>query len=73
MQTWQSWGPQGRFEDGDATIQIDFKNLQNGATEMTQTAWGSAYKDSAKIDMSIDGTIETHEGLAKFVESGTAW
>ena len=72
VQTWQSWGPQGRFEGGDATIQIDFKDLGNGATEMTQTEWGSAYKDSSKIDMSIGGTIETHEGLANFVESDSA-
>jgi uncharacterized protein YndB with AHSA1/START domain len=72
VQTWQSWGPQGRFEGGDATIQIDFKDLGNGTTEMTQTEWGSAYKDRSKIDMSIDGTIQAHEGLAKSVESDTA-
>ncbi len=72
VQTWQSWGPRGRFEGGDATIQIDFKDLGNGTTEMTQTEWGSAYKDRSKIDMSIVGTIQAHEGLAKFVESDTA-
>ena len=72
VQTWESWGPQGRFEGGDATIQVDFKDLGNGVTEMTQTEWSPAYKDRSRIDMSIGGTIQVHEALAKFIESGTA-
>ena len=68
--TWESWGPEGRFEGGDATVQIDFQDLGDGSTEVIQTEWGPSYSDRPKIDMSMRGTIQAHEALAQFTESG---
>jgi uncharacterized protein YndB with AHSA1/START domain len=67
--TWESWGPDGRYEDGDATVQIDLKDLGNGSTEMTQTESAASYSDKSRIEMSMRGTIQAHEALAKFIES----
>ncbi|MDJ0708132.1 MAG: SRPBCC domain-containing protein [Leptolyngbyaceae cyanobacterium MO_188.B28] len=70
VQSWQSWGPEGRFEGGDATVQIEFVDLGDGSTEMTQTEWSPVYMDKDHVDMSIKGTIQAHEALARFIESG---
>lgn len=69
IQTWESWGPQGRYTGADATILVELKELGNGVTAMTQTEWGPAYKDRSHIDMSISGTIEAHNELAQYIDS----
>ena len=67
--TWESWGPEGRFEGGDANVRVEFRGLGDGSTEMVQTEWGPSYSDRSKIEMSMSGTIQAHEALARFVES----
>jgi uncharacterized protein YndB with AHSA1/START domain len=69
VQTWESWGPEGRFEDGDGKLQIEFEALADGSTQMTQTEWSDAYKEKERLKMSVKGTIQSHETLASFVES----
>lgn len=67
--TWESWGPDGRLEGGDASVQVEFRDLGDGSTEMVQTEWGPSCRDRSKIDMSMGGTIRAHEALARFVGS----
>ena len=69
VMTWQSWGPEGRIADGDATLRIDFEDLGDGSTNMTQTEWGPTYRDRAKIEMSMGGTRQVHAALAKLFDS----
>lgn len=67
--TWESWGPDGRIEDGDTTVEVDLDDLGDGSTAMTQTESGPSYGDRRKIDMSMAGTIQAHEALRKVLES----
>lgn len=69
VQSWESWGPAGRYEDGDAILKVEFVDAGDGTTEMTQTETSDSYSEPDRIDMSINGTIEAHGTLATFIES----
>ena len=69
VQSWESWGPEGRYEDGDATLQVEFVDVGDGITEMTQTERSPVYASEQRRDMSINGTIQAHEALATFIGS----
>ena len=68
-QTWESWGPEGRYADGDATLEVAFQDVGDGVTEMTQTEYGAAYAQADRLEMSINGTIEAHKTLAQYIKS----
>ena len=69
VQTWESWGPTGRFEGMDATLTIDLSDLGDGTTAMTQTEVSPAYSDPERIQMSLGGTVEAHKGLVTYFAS----
>jgi uncharacterized protein YndB with AHSA1/START domain len=67
--TWESWGPAGRMDGMDATVTVEFRELGDGTTEMTQSESSPAYTTGDRMDMSIGGTIEAHKGLASYIAS----
>ena len=67
--TWESWGPTGRFDGMDATVTVEFRDLGDGTTEMTQSEISPAYASGDRVEMSIGGTIEAHKSLAAFIAS----
>ena len=67
VQSWEAWGPQGRFDGADAEIVLEFRDLGDGWTEMVQTETGPAYRDPSHTDMAINGTKQAHEALVAFV------
>ena len=69
VQSWESWGPNGRMDGMDATVTVEFRDLGDGTTEMIQSETSPAYTTGDHMDKSIGGTIEVHKGLATFIAS----
>ncbi|MEJ7837992.1 MAG: SRPBCC family protein [Thermomicrobiales bacterium] len=69
VQSWESWGPTGRFEGMDAEITVEYRDLGNGWTAMTQTETSPAYTDTERIEMSMGGTIDVHAHLKTLAET----
>lgn len=69
VQSWESWGPTGRFEGMDAQVTVEFRDLGDGRTAMTQTETSPAYTDAERIQMSMAGTIEVHAHLRALAET----
>jgi uncharacterized protein YndB with AHSA1/START domain len=69
VQTWESWGPEGRMADGDAVVTVEFRDLGHGSTAMTQSETSETYADRERIDMSLNGTLEAHKALANALEA----
>jgi uncharacterized protein YndB with AHSA1/START domain len=67
--SWESWGPNGRMEGMDATVTVEFRDLDDGTTELTQSESSPTYATGDHMDMSIGGTIEAHKGLAAYLGS----
>ena len=72
VQTWESWGPTGRFEGMDVTLTIEFDDLGDGKAAMTQTEISPVYADPDRARDSMGGGIEAHKGLARFLASKKA-
>jgi uncharacterized protein YndB with AHSA1/START domain len=69
VQSWESWGPDGQYADGDALLTVEFIDAGDGSTDMTQTESSDAYSDQGRIDMSISGTVEVHAALKRLIEA----
>jgi uncharacterized protein YndB with AHSA1/START domain len=68
VQTWTPVGPDGETSNGGVEIRIEFRDLGNGTTEMTQTESGPGFQTAEQIRESKEGTKIAHEALQHHIE-----
>jgi uncharacterized protein YndB with AHSA1/START domain len=72
VQTWESWGPDGRIEGADATVTVEFHDLGHGRASMAQTETSEIYRTNPQMAKeSSGGAIAVHEALASYLEERT--
>lgn len=69
-QTWESWGPEGRFEGGDAVVTYEIEQREDGIVALHQSETSDSYnpEDTEKLEMSMAGTIDAHERIRVALE-----